>query len=234
MESWYNWINPGNSADTHKVSSWTQYDKTGRVLSTHRVIDDDYDNAIPLSETEYNEIGKPRKTTDENQVVTKYWYDEAGNLVETEVYAVYDEVTPSNNVLLTTTRTLFDAEGRAMVTVGPYVPGEQPVGTETVYDALGRVVEARRWRNVEIHLSAFAVDDEGHVIAASQAYPAIGKNATGWTSNGVISSDPAAELLSSTTTDYDVAGRVYHSYAPTQATTGIGTCTQEIHYDAAG
>ena len=51
----------------------------------------DSDHAIFLSETNYNSIGKPDTTEDENHIVTKYWYDETGNLVETEVYAVYDE-----------------------------------------------------------------------------------------------------------------------------------------------
>jgi RHS repeat-associated protein len=235
LESWYAWEDPADS-DTivdRYVFTVTTYDKQGRVTKTERIVDDQFPYAsqlnqristVCLSQTTYNSIGKPDTTEDENHIVTKYWYDETGNLVETEVYAVYDRETPANNVMLSTTRTLFDADGRAIVTVGPYAAGQTPVGTETVYDALGRVSQTNRWANAVVQLSAFAVDDEGHLIAASQAHPAVGENATGWTKGS---------LLSSTSTEYDAAGRVYRSLGPTSNAQGL-ICTQEIRYDAAG
>ncbi len=262
-QSWYNWYS--DSTHCQQVVSVTNYDKMGRVTSTERKIiplvktgetwvQNGTIQTVPLSTTEYNEIGKPKKTTDENQIVTKYWYDETGNLVETEVFAVYDEQTPANNVLLTTTRTLFDAEGRAIVTVGPYAATDTPVGTETVYDALGRVVETRRWANVTIEVSPFVVDSQGHFEAPTSGQKPIGKrvwesyvvrnawdgngtspNNIAWRSDGQVPNVTNTTIcLSRTHTDYDVAGRVYRSYAPTQSTTGKGVCTQEIHYDAAG
>ena len=76
---------------------------------------------------------------------------------------------PANNVLLSTTRTLFDAEGRAIVTVGPYAAGDTPVGTETVYDALGRVAETRRWKNVTIATDAVCGEWSGADLSAPAA-----------------------------------------------------------------
>ncbi|MBN2018662.1 MAG: hypothetical protein JW749_00375, partial [Sedimentisphaerales bacterium] len=52
--------------------------------------------------------------------------------------------------------------GRVLVSVGPYDPNdtELPSGTETVYDALGRVVKTRKWADVQIELVDLVVNGE--------------------------------------------------------------------------
>ena len=148
------------------------------------------------------------------------------------------------------------------MTVGPYAAGDAPVGTETVYDALGRVVETRRWANVTIQLEPFVVDGQGKPVVPAPTQTPIGKrvgdgkvvknawdgvaptptdfawlidhDADSGTAGLVPNLTDTTNCLSRSHTDYDTAGRVYRSYAPTQNATGIGTCTQEIHYDDAG
>ena len=149
------------------------------------------------------------------------------------------------------------------MTVGPYAAGEQAVGTETVYDALGRVAETRRWKNVEIPLTPFIVDPQtgDFLVPTSNQTPAgkrvgdgkvvknawdgvaptptdfawlIDHDADSGTAGLVPNLTDTTNCLSRSHTDYDTAGRVYRSYAPTQNATGKGVCTQEIRYDAAG
>ncbi|MBN1126900.1 MAG: right-handed parallel beta-helix repeat-containing protein [Sedimentisphaerales bacterium] len=255
-----------------RVRMLTMYDAMERTIETSRVIvpydyvggvwdpDEGNTQTTVLSETTYNSIGKVNTTTDESGILTKYWYDETGNLVETLVYVI-DEVNPSNNVLLTTTQTLYDKEGRTLVTVGPYDPEDtnaKPVGIETVYDSLGRVVETRRWSDVKIDLEFFKINENGATVFESQTvdYAAIsgdpvGKgipsniepaNATdqgsteiGWkVYNGsyVIPETDGANLLSTSRTEYDGAGRVESSYAENESGTEVRT-TKYV-YDLAG
>ena len=103
------------------------------------------------------------------------------------------------------------------MTVGPYAAGETPVGTETVYDGLGRVAQVRRWANAAITVED--VENGGAVVARA---------ATQWTKG---------DLLSTSRTEYDVAGRVWRVYSQTEAGEGGGAdevCTQEYEYDLAG
>jgi YD repeat-containing protein len=145
----------------------TDFTASGEPIPSSTVV-------VVLSRTRYNDIGKVDTTEDENGIVTMYEYDELGNVVETRTYAVYDEEIPANNVLLTTSQTLYDKEGRALVAVGPYAAGENPVGTETVYDEQGRVVATRRWKNVTTHLEYFKIDETGDkVFEGDPAYSGI-------------------------------------------------------------
>ncbi len=197
-KSWYLWDAPAGQPDLY-VITLNEYDAQNRVIKTRRIVADNLDGQNPvsdvtLSETIYNSIGKVESAEGEHLPgehgsLTEYYYDELGNLVETNTYD------PQGN-LLTASRTLYDADGRALVTVGPYATGDQPVGTETVYDALGRVTETRRWANVAITLQD--IHDASSWL--------VGKAATGWTTAG--NQAVAGNELSYTKTIYDIAGRV--------------------------
>jgi RHS repeat-associated protein len=75
--------------------------------------------------------------------------------------------------------------------------GDEPVGTENVYDSLGRVIETRRWADVEITI------EDVNKPGTSQV---VGKKSTGWTTEGIA--PVAGNELSYTKTLYDIAGRV--------------------------
>jgi len=225
--TWYYWDDPElsglNGVDT-RILTISDYDAQARVIRTRRILDNNVDaenpdldallggnDGLPLSETLYNSIGKPQMTVDQYDNTTLYEYDEVGNLVETMVF------TP-DATLLSISRTLYDIEGRVKVTVGPYDPSASPVGTENVYDELGRVVETRRWADVDIVVEDITVD--GQVV---------GLKSTDWTTEGA--SAVAGNELSYTLTKYDDAGRVKRSIILDDE--GYEQPTSYI-YDAAG
>ena len=158
--SWYNWDDPATPAADYKhVVTISDLDSQGRTIKTRRIvgnnellsIPDDYLNGTLtgtiLNKMVYNSIGKADYTIDENKNLSKYEYDEIGNIVETRTYNIssltgFDDknaidafvANPEN--VLTTTRTLYDAEGKVSVTVGPYKAGDTPVGTKMFMIAL--------------------------------------------------------------------------------------------------
>ncbi len=210
--TWSYWDDPEqnglNGFDT-RVLSITDYDDQGRAIRTRRLIDTNVNSAAPnlstilsdasvgdtLNQTAYNSFGRVDYTLNQYSALTRYEYDELGNIVETATFVSsadylaitegslarydddgqsgYDEYiynsfsefeNDSDTTLLTVSKTLYDNEGRTLVSVGPYDPGDtsaEPVGTETVYDEAGRVVETRRWANVAIGLVEFWVDKDG-------------------------------------------------------------------------
>jgi len=116
----YNWADPADPCNTAVVKTITEYDSAGRATKTYRSVDysdeniDDY--TVLLSETEYNPAGKVDYTVNQNGVLTKYEYDENGNLVETIVYedksayqTWYWNYPASLNRILTVSQTLYDA-----------------------------------------------------------------------------------------------------------------------------
>ena len=242
--SWTEWDDPTNGAGIDKyVFTVNTLDSQGRAIETSRIVDDDSNpfgpvGDTPLSEvvltsTQYNSIGKVDLILDEHSNLTKYGYDETGNIVETLLYrnsADYLAITPdgrlakyvwngsgyvetifnsfsafvsdSGTSLLTVSQTYYDIDGRAVISVGPYDPSDTahpPVGTETVYDTLGRVIGTRRWANVAIQTQN-VTNSQGQVV---------GKSAIGWTTNGAA--PVAGNELSYTKTIYDVASRVQMS-----------------------
>ena len=123
------------------------------------------------------------RTIDADGVTTQYEYDALGQLVQTLVYesenardAHYPGYPADRAGLLSISQTLYDVEGRAVVSVGPLDPNKSilPTGTETVYDALGRVTQTRRWAQVQITM-ADLTDTYGNLV---------GRKATGWTASG--------------------------------------------------
>ena len=212
--SWYKWVDPAGQDPDRYVITVNDYDGQGRVIQTRRLVDNeipynelDLISEVILSSTTYNSIGKPDMVEGEHLPgeegkLTVYEYDEVGNLVETKTYENYTAYAahPVSN-RLTVTQTLYDAEGRVLVTVGPYAPAsaDEPVGTENIYDALGRVVETRRWADVEITMED--VTNSNNEV--------VGRCSTGWTTEGAAAT--AGNELSYTKTIYDIAGRIKHS-----------------------
>jgi RHS repeat-associated protein/fibro-slime domain-containing protein len=261
VKSWYEWDDPSNGVGIyHTVYTHTFYDDQGRIIQTSRQIDTQA--PIILSQTTYNAIGKPDTVINEFGVLTKYEYDELGNLVETRAYANendYDPANPDNNVL-TISQTLYDKEGRVLVTVDPHDPAEFANGTETVYDALSRVIETRRWSNVTITLvDLFNPDDPTEKVgrkipdgvAPANAWDGTGPAPSniGWTSDDGKLPVAKATLdagqnqigpISYTRTVYDLGGRVKHSVTLQEAVddgSGGWVCKEQLstyQYDNAG
>jgi RHS repeat-associated protein len=272
--TWYFWDEPGSDLPgsnpvsyDRRVLTVSDYDDAGRVVRTRRITDDmtpdlgGYlagDDGVVLSKTEYNSIGKPKVTIDQHGVTTKFEYDETGNLIETIVYRNYQDYEtcyPSYNYptdypgVLTVSHTLYDKEGRTIVSVGPHDPYEPANGTETVYDVFGRVVETRRWKNVKIELQDLyneKTEKIGRKIRDNYK-PVNAWNGDGseeihiaWTSEGKRPAAMAESAyyasvhiapLSYSRTIYDPAGRVRH--AVTLDETGREQPTTYV-YDNAG
>jgi YD repeat-containing protein len=222
--TWYDWVDAADPCNSATVSTITEYDAAGRIRRTWKQVSsatgEAEDYTVLLSETEYNSIGKVDWTINEHGVLTKYEYDAAGNLVETLVYeskAAYDawywDYPNTFGGILTISQTLYDAEGRVVVTAGAHDPCESVNGTETVYDPLGRVIETRRWEDVEISL-----------VDLVQSGVKIGRASTGWTKVG-------AEPVSYSRSEYDVAGRVKSTFVLDEAEIERET---RYEYDLAG
>jgi len=145
--SWYYWDNPDVSGSDKWVSTIIKYDAQNRQIKTFRIVQNavnvstppDIDNyllggysaatdVVALTSTTYNSVGKVDSVEGEYRIkengsaitergtLTGYDYDETGNIVETRSYSPSD-------TLLTTTRSLYDKEGKVLVTVGPYAAG---------------------------------------------------------------------------------------------------------------
>ncbi len=246
IRSWYRWDDPGNGVGVdHTVYTHTLYDDAGRVIQTSRQLDDaeyDADKATILSRTWYGKLGKPETTVDQFGVLSEYYYDELGNLVETATFEKSGD--DGQYAPLTVSRTLYDADGRVLVTTDPHKLGQSANGSENVYDTLGRAVETRRWKDVVLDLVPFIVVDGQTVEPGDQGWssnpapvPAgmkvrkgvVVANAwdgsnpeptnIGWTTDGglpvVLDSLDSGHVapLSYTRTLHDVAGRVKHSVA---------------------
>ncbi len=281
LASWTLWDDPATGANPDKrIVTYNQPDVQGRTVATYRVVQDltvagtpmdvavllAYINeqqagveAVALSYSDYNSIGKVNTSIDENGILTQYHYDETGNLAETLVYSSFAAhqanytnylTTRDTPGILTISRTLYDTEGRAIVAVGPYDPADtahSPVGTETVYDELGRVEQTRRWADVDI-LFDYVMKSGGSTLlyvtlaqdrVAGNAWTSTpGQTQLAWTSGGKVPMVTAnlawwqAGPLSYSRTEYDAAGRVWKSYSLNESNAEI--CTAEYRYDTAG
>ncbi len=221
IKSWYYWEDLDDSNNYCNVYTITEYDAAGRVVKTIRDVNDVNGTVeaytVTLSETKYIKIGKPDITINSYDGLTKYWYDELGNLVETCTYDSNQAYTEDDvNNIVTISRTLYDAEGQAIITIGPYDPcgTYNPVGTQTFYDYLGREVKTRRLEDVNIPLENIVVD--GNVVGKTNIYDDDGNP---FWSHG--------KELWATYTYYDVAGRVDYTVSDSNVETNY-------EYDAAG
>ena len=196
VASWYIWVNPDTEQNV-RILTVNETDAQGRSIRSIRIADN---GLIPIAEvldnvqshleegpvieyvitdrTVYNSVGKVDYAIDANMNLTKYEYDETGNTTEVRTYNVAgidesnypDHLADPANVL-TVSRTLFDTEGRVLVTVGPYAPAVYsghpslwPTATENVYDALGRIERIRRWKGSVIELIHLTKPGQSDVI----------------------------------------------------------------------
>jgi len=229
-KSWYHCVDPNNSNNYCNVYNITEYDAMGRAVKTIRDVNQVNGNVnaytLTLSETQYNSIGRPDTTINQYGALTKYEYDHLGNLVETLLYESWDDYNdhypdyPADmNGILTISQTLFDEEGRSIVSIGPYDPCDPNVnGTETVYDALGRVIETRRWADVSIPIADIVVGSE--IVGKTNTIDANGD--PNW-SHG--------DFLSKTLTEYDLLGRVWKTKVQDE---GGDWQVTKYEYDAIG
>lgn len=146
--AWSLWDDPNTaSTETVRTVNINETDAQGRSVRSIRIVDDadesissiliDVDGYIDNNpavfesmvqgRTFYNDIGKVDYVVDQCGSVTKYEYDETGQLVETLVYESftafatdYQNYPTDTEGILTISRTLYDAEGRTLVSVGPY------------------------------------------------------------------------------------------------------------------
>lgn len=162
--STYQWTPPGGSPTN--VTTTTVYDGQNRVIQT-------IDALGNTNRTFYNTLGKVDYTIDKFWNTNSFLYDGLGNLIQT---------TYPNN---TSTRTYYDAAGRATLTSDR----NGVTGTRTDYDAAGRATNTVRLTNVLISI----------VYSGSVA-------------QSVVSS--AGAPISTNSTIYDPAGRVTSRTSP--------------------
>ncbi len=233
----------GTSGAGNQTHSWsyqsgytsvnvTQYDDAQRVTSSASyLLDGEYtgsaaDRAALLSalasasprsqsQTIYNAAGQVQSTVDQFGNVSESFYDVRGNLVQSRSRTYLSDNTPIWSV----TRTAYDSNGRAIASTSPFFTDDlgnlltdlSPASEQRVsysqYDALGRVIATQTLRGVTIDLAA----DPQHagLFTTTFSYPA----------------NP--DVVTSSQTTYDAAGRVAQSVS----TTGIITTYE---YDAAG
>lgn len=206
IKSWYHWEDTNDPCNSCDAYTYTCYDAAGRVIRTIRDVNNTNGNVtayhLTLSQTQYNSIGKPKLVTNEYGVITEYEYDEVGSLVETKTYdsnSAYED-----GIISTISQTLYDAEDRPIVTIGPHDPCDPNVnGTETFYDVLGRVKETWRWADVTISLE--------NLYSPNPPYEKVGKKIP----DGIEPEDAwiYGQLLSKTETIYDRAGKVIETIA---------------------
>jgi RHS repeat-associated protein len=204
--SQFTWVNPANPSDRQLVSTQQVYNSNGQATAST----DEHGNT---SYTTYNADGQDVQDTDELGNVTSYIYNAAGQVIQT--------TNPDGTI----TRTVYDADGRAVWTDDDHVDGQATDGTETVYDALGDVIETEQAHNVVIAIvtqngvssselvsagAVFSTTETGYNAAGqvTQTTDAAGNttyyqlNADGQT---VKVTDPLGDV---TQTEYDAAGRV--------------------------
>jgi YD repeat-containing protein len=103
----------------------TEYDAEGRVTKMIA-------RTGSTAETQYDALGQEAASIDALGRVTRFRYDDRGQLIET----IYPDDTPADDSDNPRTRTEYDAAGRTVAQID-----ESGRRTESVYDSLGRCVE---------------------------------------------------------------------------------------------
>jgi hypothetical protein len=268
IASWSTFDDPF-SADYCQMSAVSDYDDAGRAVQSRQVVAAVAGTITEvnrvLSQTFYTSLGKVNYTLDENGTKTVYDYDQSGNTVQTTVYQAVESPNPQDPAHpiitytpLTITQTLYDKNDRVLVSVATFDvanPSAEPTGTETVYDALGRTIKTRQWKNVHLNLQWFKVNVQGQKVFESQpGYASITSNpvgmsvpttitaanawdgtgtqpsSIGWTAEDIL--PVAGSEASRSETQYDTAGRVWKTWTMKSDRTLV--CTNEYTYDLAG
>ena len=190
------------------------YDDQGRLIRTTQ----DRGGLNLVSTQNYDPLGRMSFASDAAGRVTRYFYDLPGNCVQTVLFE-------ADGRPLSIARVVFNALNRPLYTQDPIVvpsgfdPMQNPTtanATRHVYDPLGRVIRTERLRAVTL-----APVLEGGNLALR--FDGAGR---------VVEDDEGHEsridgFISSTSIDYDAAGRV-------QSTTDAQGQTTRFEYDAAG
>ncbi len=170
------YLDPGTGPTDTVWGTQTCYDALGRVVETRRVknlvieIDSGTHEASPPSgytvvshsETHYDSTGQVDHTVDEFGTATYFRYDAAGRQIERRTQ-VRDDRDPSGTLHWLVTRTVFDAAGQPVATSDAYVDGDgvalpaavspAVLGTASVYDSSGRVVQPQRLQDLVIEIA---------------------------------------------------------------------------------
>jgi RHS repeat-associated protein len=234
--STWTWVNPNNPNDRRTVAETNTLDKEGRVTGTTTTTPE----GTTSTSTTYDAAGRVVQTTDQLNNTTVTVYDPAGRVIQTQ--------SPDGTV----TDTVYDAQGRAQYTDSPHPAGQATDGTETFYDADGRVVATERLADVVIVLVGPTGGAQSSVLQSAGAVLSITQTVYDAAGRAVWSDDPHApgQPTGGTNTVYDAAGRVtgtnrYHNVVitlnnpttnPSTVLTSPGTLysTTSSTYDAAG
>ncbi|HQU44177.1 MAG TPA: hypothetical protein PK867_15260, partial [Pirellulales bacterium] len=130
---------------------------------------------VSTTTTTYDALGRIASSTDQYGRQTLNTYDSVGNLVEARTQN-YDQ---NGTLVWRVTRTVYDKYGRAVVATDPFLisaDGNETVltpvimGTQTVYDDQGRVIETDRLQGVTVSLSngETSVSTAGTVVSVSK------------------------------------------------------------------
>jgi YD repeat-containing protein len=234
---------------TNTDGTYTVYDSAGRVVETERlknffidILNDpgpgdpsSNDSSAPLessvsspgtlvssTSTVYNHAGQVASTFDQYGTETDYIYDAAGRQIETRTQSKDS----GGNLVWLATRTVYDADGRPVVTSDQYqenADGSMPPTdcTETIYDADGRAVQTERLEGAVIDL----------VSATGGSGP---PGATGGSSASGLRSEltNSGTVVWTTETTYNTQGQTIESVG--QHAPGAAGPVTDYEYDAQG
>jgi len=155
----------GNEGTTEPITGTrTTYDAAGRVTKTEQLrgLDVGLANSstfvraggtvVSTTRTEYDNAGRVLTTTDAYGLKTFTRYNDFGEVIETRTESVRDTATGSEVVELVT-RTVYDAQGRVILTTDQYADGVTSVlATKTVYDTQGRAYRTIRLTGVRVDI----------------------------------------------------------------------------------
>lgn len=215
-------VGDGNAEKT--IVSRTSYDAVGRAIGSSQYIltgELEFTSASQLdsqtpqwtTSTRYNAVGQVDQTIDRYGLISETRYDIRGNAVETRTQTKH----PTLGLVWLVSRTAYDTNGRAIASTDPFLVGNDGVQitpaadirvNHSIYDSLGRVKESTRLAGVAITLGTEA----GHADIYTTSFD------TGYGS---------AAVVSSSSTEYDAAGRV-------SSTTNADGVTSYSEYDAVG
>jgi YD repeat-containing protein len=196
-----------NDADAvFTVETKYEYDAQGRVTKTTQTpsnnpftvsVDESANPQLHATTQIYNKLGKVYQSTDKYGRTTTYYYDRRGNLVQT----VFPWNQPSD-ATRTVTRTVYDVNNRPiyqqvahLVAAAGLFAASTTNGTHFIYDGFGRVVKTEK-------LDAIGIE---FVQAQTDTVPAVNVPDV---YDAKLVSGVTPLVLESTTTDYDLIGRV--------------------------
>jgi YD repeat-containing protein len=179
----------------------TDYDDLGQAIASRSYAAGG--TLLSSTSTAYNANGQAITSTDALGNVTDSYYDIAGRSVRS--------IGPDG----TSSETLYDAAGRAYLSIDRHIAGTLTGlrGTLSVYDNAGRVIESRRLENLSITISE--LDATNHILTVGLILP-----------EGVAT--PAdLPYVSRSQTHYNALGQVDYTISAT------GQRTESV-YDSAG